>query len=88
MYGMPLQAAVSAPRWLLGKTWGQDTTTLKFENRFDLQVLKAMSAAGHDVEVLDDYSDTMGHAGAIVRLPDGLYLGAADPRSDGVVAAH
>jgi gamma-glutamyltranspeptidase/glutathione hydrolase len=29
----------------------------------------------------------MGHAGAIVRQPDGLYLGAADPRSDGVVAA-
>jgi oxamate amidohydrolase len=88
MYGMPLQAAVSAPRWLLGKTWGQDTTTLKFENRVDAQVLKAMAAAGHDVEVLDDYSDTMGHAGAIVRLPDGLYLGAADPRSDGVVAAY
>ena len=88
MYGMPLQAAVSAPRWLLGKTWGQDTTTLKFENRAGTQVLKAMADAGHDVEVLDDYSDTMGHAGAIVRLPGGLYLGAADPRSDGVVAAH
>ena len=88
MYGMTLQAAVSAPRWLLGKTWGQDTTTLKFENRVDAQVLKAMAAAGHDVEVLQDYSDTMGHAGAIVRLPEGLYLGAADPRSDGVVAAY
>ncbi len=88
MYGLSLQAAVSAPRWLLGKTWGQDTTTLKFENRVDAQVLKAMAAAGHDVEVLDGYSDTMGHAGAIVRLPGGLYLGAADPRSDGVVAAH
>ena len=46
-----------------------------------------MAAAGHDVEVLTDYSDTMGHAGAIVRQPDGLVLGAADPRSDGVVAA-
>jgi gamma-glutamyltranspeptidase/glutathione hydrolase len=30
----------------------------------------------------------MGHAGAIVRLPEGLLLGAADPRSDGVVAAY
>ena len=50
--------------------------------------MKAMAAAGHDVEVLTDYSDTMGHAGAIVRQPDGLYLGAADPRSDGVIAAH
>ena len=87
LYGQTLQQAVSAPRWLLGKTWGQETTTLKFENRFEPQVLQTLSDAGHDVEVLGDYSDTMGHAGAIVRQTDGLYQGAADPRSDGVVAA-
>jgi gamma-glutamyltranspeptidase/glutathione hydrolase len=86
MFGQTLQAAVSAPRWLLGKTWGQESTTLKFENRFDPAVMQALSAAGHDVEILTDYSDTMGHAGAIVRQADGLYLGAADPRSDGLVA--
>ena len=86
MYGQPLQAAVSAPRWLLGKTWGQETTTLKFEDRFDPAVMQALRDAGHDVEMLDGYSDTMGHAGAIVRLANGLYLGAADPRSDGLVA--
>ena len=87
LYGQTLQQAVSAPRWLLGKTWGQETTTLKFENRFEPLVLQTLSDAGHDVEVLGDYSDTMGHAGAIVRQADGLYQGAADPRSDGVVAA-
>ena len=86
-FGQTLQQAVSAPRWLLGKTWGQESTTLKFENRFDPQVMQTLSAAGHDVEILGDYSDTMGHAGAIVRQTDGLYLGAADPRSDGLVAA-
>ncbi len=86
-YGRTLQEAVSAPRWLLGKTWGQDTTTLKFEGRFDARWMAALRAAGHDVEMLDDYSDTMGHAGAIVRQTDGLYLGAADPRSDGVLTA-
>jgi len=88
MFGQTLQAAVSAPRWLLGKTWGQESTTLKFENRTDEKALQALRDAGHDVEVLEDYSDTMGHAGAIVRQPDGLYLGAADPRSDGVVAGY
>jgi gamma-glutamyltranspeptidase/glutathione hydrolase len=86
MFSQTLQTAVSAPRWLLGKTWGQESTTLKFESRFDPAVMKALADAGHDVEILTDYSDTMGHAGAIVRQPDGLYLGAADPRSDGVVA--
>ena len=60
---------------------------MKFEGRFDPALMAAMRAAGHDVEMLGDYSDTMGHAGAIVRQPDGLYLGAADPRSDGVLAA-
>ena len=88
MFGQTLQQAVSAPRWLLGKTWGQETTTLKFENRFDPAVMQALKAAGHEVEIFPDYSDTMGHAGAIVRQPDGLYLGAADPRSDGVIAAY
>jgi oxamate amidohydrolase len=88
LFGQPLQQAVSAPRWLLGKTWGQESTTLKFENRFDPTVLSQLKAMGHDVEVLPDYSDTMGHAGAIVRQSDGLYLGAADPRSDGVIAAY
>jgi oxamate amidohydrolase len=88
LFGQPLQQAVSAPRWLLGKTWGQESTTLKFENRFDPAVLAQLKAMGHDVEVLPDYSDTMGHAGAIVRQSDGLYLGAADPRSDGVIAAY
>lgn len=86
MYGQPLQHAISAPRWLLGKTWGQDTTTLKFENRFDTATMQRMREAGHDVEIYPDFSDTMGHAGAIVRQADGLYLGAADPRSDGVIA--
>ena len=49
--------------------------------------MQTLATAGHDVEILGDYSDTMGHAGAIVRQTDGLYLGAADPRSDGLVAA-
>jgi gamma-glutamyltranspeptidase len=40
------------------------------------------------VEVLDaPFSDTMGHAGALVRHPNGVIEGAADPRSDGIVAA-
>jgi gamma-glutamyltranspeptidase/glutathione hydrolase len=40
------------------------------------------------VEVLPEaFSDTMGHAGALVRHPNGVIEGAADPRSDGLVAA-
>jgi gamma-glutamyltranspeptidase/glutathione hydrolase len=87
-FGQGLQQAVTAPRWLLGRTWGSETTSLKLESRFDPAVVEQLKAAGHDVEVLDEsFSDTMGHAGALVRHSNGVIEGAADPRSDGAVAA-
>jgi gamma-glutamyltranspeptidase/glutathione hydrolase len=82
-FGMELQAAVTAPRWLLGKTWGQDTTTLKLEDRFDPALVAKLREAGHDVELIAPYSDLAGHAGAIMRHPSGLIEAASDPRSDG-----
>lgn len=87
LFGQPLQQAVSAPRWLLGRTWGQSSDSLKLEGRFPAQIADALRARGHEVDVLSDYEESMGHAGAIVRHPDGLLEGAADPRSDGVVAS-
>ena len=86
IFGQPLQQAVTAPRWLLGKTWGQESVTLKLESRFDAGLIERMKSAGHNVEVLDAFSDTMGHAGAVVVHPNRLIAGAADPRSDGIVA--
>ena len=47
----------------------------------------ALREAGHDVELISGFSDFVGHAGALVRHPNGMISGAADPRSDGVVAA-
>jgi gamma-glutamyltranspeptidase/glutathione hydrolase len=88
LHGMPLQAAVTAPRWLLGRTWGAATTNLKIENRLDPAVVERLRAAGHDVEIVDGFAEIMGHAGAIVSHPDGLLEGACDPRSDGRVAAR
>ena len=87
-FGQTLQQAVSAPRWLLGRTWGDTSTTLKLESRFDPALMSALREAGHTIEALPEaFSDTMGHAGALVRHPDGVIEGAADPRSDGSVAA-
>ncbi|MCV0438444.1 MAG: gamma-glutamyltransferase family protein [Hydrogenophaga sp.] len=87
-FGQPLQQAVSAPRWLLGRTWGDVSTSLKLENRFDPALVAALKDAGHVVELLPEtFSDTMGHAGALVRHASGVIEGAADPRSDGCVAA-
>jgi len=87
LFGQELQAAVTAPRWLLGRTWGATSTNLKLERRFDPSVIQALRKAGHDVEVVDPFTDMMGHAGAIVQYSSGVLEGAADPRGDGVVAA-
>jgi len=87
MFDLPLQQAVSAPRWLLGKTWGDESVTLKVEDRFESALIAQLQAAGHEVEVLGSYTSTMGHAGAIVQHGNGVLEGATDPRSDGSVAA-
>ncbi|GAB4194401.1 MAG: gamma-glutamyltransferase family protein [Thalassobaculales bacterium] len=82
----PLQQAVSAPRWLLGRTWGAATTALRLEGRFPPAFTEALADMGHKVERVEDFSDVMGHAGALVHHPDGRIEGAADPRADGIAA--
>jgi len=87
MFAIPLQEAITAPRWLLGRTWGDDTTSLKLENRFDDALVKKLIAAGHDVELMEPFTSTMGHAGAVSVSPYSAYEGASDPRSDGAAVA-
>ncbi len=88
LYRRPLDQAIDAPRWLLGRTWGSTTmTNLRMEARFDGNLIDRLLSAGHDVEVLPDgYSDHMGHAGAVVLHPNGTLEGAHDPRADGGAA--
>jgi oxamate amidohydrolase len=87
-FGMDLGEAIAAPRWRLGRTWGEETAELEVESRFDPNVVEALAKAGHNIDVLDlAYADSMGHAGAIVRRPDGRFLGASDPRCDGAAVA-
>ncbi|SEC31837.1 gamma-glutamyltranspeptidase / glutathione hydrolase [Rhizobiales bacterium GAS191] len=84
MFGQPLHAAIDAPRWLLGRTWGKTRIDLTLENRFDDSLVRALEKAGHPVLVLDaPYDEGLGHAGALMRYPDGSVEAAHDPRSDG-----
>jgi gamma-glutamyltranspeptidase/glutathione hydrolase len=87
LFRQPLDQALAAPRWLLGRTWGSSHTNLRLESRFDGHLIDRLMAAGHDVAVLDEaYSDTMGHAGAVILHPDGTLEGGHDPRADGGAA--
>ena len=86
VFGQGMQQAISAPRWLLGRTWGQASDTLKLEARFDSALVAELKRRGHDVEVLQAYDETMGHAGGIARHADGTLEAGFDPRSDGAAA--
>lgn len=86
-YGMGLAEAVDAPRWLLGKTWGAGTTTLKYESRFDETLMRQLEQMGHETEAVNaPYDDGLGHAGALVRHVKGHVEATHDPRSDGGAA--
>jgi gamma-glutamyltranspeptidase/glutathione hydrolase len=86
-FRQPLDRALDAPRWLLGRTWGSSHTNLRMESRFDGNLVDRLLSAGHDVAVLDEaYSDTMGHTGVVVLHPDGTLEGGHDPRADGGAA--
>ena len=82
--GLAPQAAVEAPRWLWGRTWGEASRTLRLEGRFAPAVAAALGARGHDVRVVEAWSDLMGHAHVIRVDADGL-VGGSDPRADGAV---
>jgi gamma-glutamyltranspeptidase/glutathione hydrolase len=64
------------------RTWGDQTTTVRLESRFDKNVIDALRNAGHPVRMVKEYSDLMERAVAISRHADG----ASDPRSDGSAA--
>ncbi|WP_029005499.1 gamma-glutamyltransferase family protein [Azorhizobium doebereinerae] len=87
LHGVPLAEAIDRPRWLLGRTWGSAHTNLRLEARFDEDLVRRLRSAGHDLEVLpEDYSDTMGHAGAVIFTPKRDLEGGHDPRADGGAA--
>jgi gamma-glutamyltranspeptidase/glutathione hydrolase len=88
VHGMNPAEAIAAPRWLLGRTWGQTTETLKLEGRFAPEVVAELRRRGHEVDVFPDFDETMGHAGCVIRHANGNFEGGTDPRSDGAVASY
>ncbi|MBN8996251.1 MAG: gamma-glutamyltransferase family protein [Rhizobiales bacterium] len=88
LFGEEPGVAIDAPRFCLGATWGRRPSKLLLESRFDPDIVAALDRAGHEPTVSDQpYLNLMGHAGMIVRAPDGSLLGASDPRSDGAAVA-
>lgn len=88
-FGMTPQEAINAPRWLYGRTWGKASNDLKMEGRIPDAVLDELASRGHPVKKVADFTDTMGHAGAILINQDtGVIEGGTDPRGDGLAAGY
>ena len=86
---MTPQEAIAAPRWLYGRTWGASSNDLKLEGRIPQKVADELKRRGHPVRLIENYTDTMGHAGAIlVDQTTGVRQGGTDPRGDGAAVAY
>ncbi|MGI5916351.1 MAG: gamma-glutamyltransferase [Anaerolineae bacterium] len=88
-FGMDPQQAIEAPRWLFGRTWGEESRSLKLEGRIPDAVVHELERRGHDVEMTEDWSQQMGHAQAIwIDHEQGVMKGGADPRGDGAAVGY
>lgn len=87
-FGFSPQDAVNAPRCLLGRSWGAPDNDLKLEGRIPESVAEELRKRGHAARRVEDYTEIMGHAGAILRHDNGAMQGATDLRGDGLAAAY
>ncbi|WP_209124859.1 gamma-glutamyltransferase [Alkalihalobacillus sp. BA299] len=88
-YNFNVQSAIEAPRWLYGRTWGASSNSLKLENRISKHVVEGLIKKGHTIEIMEDFTDVMGHAGAILIDPESqVKHSGADPRGDGAAIGY
>ncbi|ADU29507.1 gamma-glutamyltransferase [Evansella cellulosilytica] len=88
-YGNSVQAAIEAPRWLYGRTWGVVSNDVKVEARISSTVIEDLKILGHPIKKVEDFTDVMGHAGAIMLDPvSKVKYGGADPRGDGAALGY
>lgn len=78
-FGLDLQSALDAPRCF------SDAGVMKVERGYSEEVRRRLADLGHDVTVP---AGPLGGAQAIAIRPDGLLVGASDPRKDGIALGY
>jgi gamma-glutamyltranspeptidase/glutathione hydrolase len=80
-YEMNIQIALETPRFTKPTFSGCD---VELEGRVPVAVRDGLSAKGHQIKVLDDFSSNVGGGQAVRRdFATGVNYGASDPRKDG-----
>ena len=89
-FGMDIQAAIDAPRWVSGRyLLHQPEGLLLVEKRFPPAVIEDLKKRGHQVQVVDGIDQSMGSAHGIMIHPEnGLRMGGSDPRCDGAAVGY
>ncbi|MDQ1194642.1 gamma-glutamyltransferase family protein [Agrobacterium sp. SORGH_AS 787] len=82
-HGLDPLSALSAPRFLLGRTFSDSRDNLKIEQSVGSDVIDTLARYGHGVVAIPELSALAGQAGIIKIGEDGWIDGAHDPRSDG-----
>jgi len=83
-HGYSIQAAIEAPRFRT-----MTDNELPVEGRIAPDVVEALRARGHEVQVLDDWTPFVGGGQGILIDPEsGAFFGGADPRRDGYALAY
>jgi gamma-glutamyltranspeptidase len=89
-FGLDVQQAVAAPRWLAGRfALGDAREVLNLEGRFAAPTLAELARRGHAVNRWEDWNELAGHAhGVTIDPASGARVGGADPRSDGAALGY
>ena len=89
-FGLDIQRAVEAPRWLAGRfAIGDARDLLNLEGRFPDATVAELARRGHAVNRWEAWNELAGHAHGITLDPvSGVLVGGADPRSDGAAIGY
>ena len=83
-YDMDPLAALSGPRFLLGRTFSDIRDCVKLERTTGPAIFRELARRNHEVAPIAANSPLAGQAGVIAIRDDGSIEGAHDPRSDGM----
>jgi gamma-glutamyltranspeptidase/glutathione hydrolase len=82
-HGLGVQDAIEQPRW-----FHEHGRTLRMESRFTQETQRALTAKGHAISPLPEWSSLTGGAQVIAIDESGVFAGGADPRREGQAAGY
>jgi len=80
---MDMQLALDAPRWAIPYTIYENPSSIIFEHYMDDEKVMVLKRIMNALSI-NGLSSQFGHAQGIMSVGDGVIMGGADPRGDGV----